>query len=121
MSVEQGMGPGTGNWGLLEAKDEESATALIRTAEQWLRDKGMTRVLGPLSISIWEEPGLLVQGHAHPPPVIMGHNSTAYQSWKEAMGYNQVNQIKTYARALTNDLTTFITRYIPSRKNKPNR
>ena len=30
---EQGMGPGTGNWGMLEAADEESAAALIAAAE----------------------------------------------------------------------------------------
>jgi hypothetical protein len=34
---EQGMGPGTGNWGLLEAEDEDVAHALIARAEGWLR------------------------------------------------------------------------------------
>ena len=35
---EQGMGPGTGNWGLFEAADEPVAQALIARAEQWLRE-----------------------------------------------------------------------------------
>ena len=35
--LDQGMGPGTGNWGLLEAEDEAAAAALIGAAEQWLR------------------------------------------------------------------------------------
>src|SRR3546814_643912 len=43
----QGMGPGTGNWGLLEAEDEGIAQALLARAEAWLRDQGMTRSLGP--------------------------------------------------------------------------
>ncbi len=43
--AEQGMGPGTGNWGLLEAEDEEVTHALITAAEGWLKLKGMTRVL----------------------------------------------------------------------------
>ncbi|MFM5894493.1 MAG: N-acetyltransferase, partial [Novosphingobium sp.] len=47
MDPVQGMGPGTGNWGLLEAEDEEVAQALIAKAEDWLREKGMTRVLAP--------------------------------------------------------------------------
>ena len=55
------MGPGSGNWGLLEAEDEDVFRALIATAEDWLRAKGMTRVLAPISMSIWEEPGLLVR------------------------------------------------------------
>ena len=65
--AEQGMGPGTGNWGLLEAEDEEVAHTLVARAEAWLRERGMTRVLAPLSMSIWEEPGQLVRGHDHPP------------------------------------------------------
>ena len=60
--AEQGMGPGTGNWGLLEAEDAEVAHALIAKAEDWLRGQGMTRALGPLSISVWDEPGLLIEG-----------------------------------------------------------
>jgi hypothetical protein len=38
-AAEQGMGPGTGNWGLLEAEDEAVAAALIAPAEDWLRTR----------------------------------------------------------------------------------
>ena len=75
----QGMGPGTGNWGAFEAEDQLAALALIAAAEDWLRAQGMTRVLAPISLSIWEEPGLLVRGHDHSPTVMMGHNSPRYQ------------------------------------------
>src|SRR3546814_2328649 len=51
--AEQGMGPGTGNFGLFEAEDAETGAALIATAEGWLRAKGMIRALGPISLSIW--------------------------------------------------------------------
>jgi len=94
--AEQGMGPGTGNWGLFEAEDAEIAQALIVTAEDWLRAKGMTRALGPLSISIWDEPGLLVKGFDHPPTVMMGHNAAAYQGWIEAAGYRFVKSLRTW-------------------------
>ena len=47
----------------------------------------MTRVLGPITLSIWEEPGLLVEGFDHPPTVMMGHASPAYRGWIEAAGY----------------------------------
>ncbi len=73
--VEQGMGPGTGNWGALETEDEAVAEQLIATAEDWLRGQGMNRVLAPMNLSVWEQPGLLVKGHDHPPMVMMGHNS----------------------------------------------
>src|SRR3546814_19381888 len=58
--AEQGMGPGTGNWGLLAAEDAEVATALLTAAEDWLRQQGMTRPPGPLQISIRDAPGLRI-------------------------------------------------------------
>ncbi|MBL0966721.1 MAG: N-acetyltransferase, partial [Blastomonas sp.] len=85
--VEQGMGPGTGNFGMFEAADEDVARALLAAAEQWLRDQGMTRALGPLSLSIWDEPGLLTFGHDRPPIIMMGHHNAAYQGWIERAGY----------------------------------
>lgn len=94
---EQGMGPGTGNWGLMEAEDEGVMHALIATAEDWLRHQGMTRVLAPLSMSIWEEPGLLTMGHDHPPMILMGHHPARYQGWIEsAGGYTVAKRLDTY-------------------------
>jgi hypothetical protein len=112
--VEQGMGPGTGNWGLLEAEDEATATALIAKAETWLRGKAMTRVLAPISISIWDEPGLLVKGHDHPPTVMMGHNSPAYEGWIEASGYKGVKDLLTYEIPITVDFPPLAQRIIQS-------
>ncbi len=93
---EQGMGPGVGNWGMFEAEDAETAAALIGVAEDWLRGKDMVRSLGPLSLSIWDEPGLLVQGHDHAPTLMMGHDNPAYQAWVESAGYNKVKDLYTY-------------------------
>ncbi|MFC3100419.1 N-acetyltransferase [Altererythrobacter lauratis] len=95
--AEQGMGPGTGNWGLMEAEDEAVMHALIGAAENWLREQGMTRVVAPLSMSIWEEPGLLTMGHDHPPMIMMGHHNAAYQGWVEsAGGYQVAKKLYTY-------------------------
>ena len=91
-----GMGPGTGNWGLLEAEDEAVAQALLAAAEDWLRGQGMHRSLGPLSISIWDEPGLLIEGFENRPTVMMGHNSPLYRGWIEGTGYRPVKQLINY-------------------------
>jgi hypothetical protein len=93
---EQGMGPGVGNWGFFEAEDADVAKVLLETAEGWLRDKKMVRALGPLSLSYWEEIGLLVQGHDHPPTVLMGHHNPAYGAWIQAAGYAGVKDLYTY-------------------------
>lgn len=95
--AEQGMGPGVGNWGLFEAEDASVAKALLIAAEAWLREQGMVRSLGPLSLSIWDEPGLLVRGFDHPPTVLMGHHKPEYRSWIEAAGYVGVKDLFTYA------------------------
>ena len=110
----QGMGPGTGNWGALEARDEDTACALVAAAETWLRGQGMTRVLAPMNLSIWEQPGLLVKGHDHPPMVMMGHNSPRYQPWIESRGYGQVKSLYTYDLDITRDFPPLIQRIIGS-------
>ena len=73
------MGAGTGQWGMFEALDGEAAAALIATAEDWLREQGMTRALGPISLSIWDEPGLEIEGFDQPPTVMMGHHRPEYR------------------------------------------
>ncbi len=95
--AEQGMGPGCGNWGLFEAEDATVAAALISRAEDALRAKGMTRSMGPISLAMWDEPGLLVDGFDHPPTVMMGHNNAAYEQWIKAAGYAGIKDLYTYA------------------------
>jgi hypothetical protein len=110
--VEQGMGPGTGFWGLLEAEDEATAHALILQAENWLRSKQMTHVLGPVSLAMWDEPGLLIQGHDHPPTVMMGHNSAAYEPWVESAGYAGAQDLYTYDLPIAQDLPELTKRIV---------
>jgi hypothetical protein len=94
--AEQGMGPGLGFWGFYEAESREVGTLLIDAAEDWLRSKGMKRAMGPISFAMWDEPGLLVKGHDHPPTVMMGHNAPQYESWIEGRGYAGVEDLYTY-------------------------
>ena len=110
--AEQGMGPGTGNWGLLEAEDAEVAHALIAKAEDWLRGQGMTRALGPLSISVWDEPGLLIEGFDTPPAIMLGHNSALYQGWIEGEGYRPVKQLFNYGVEIVDGFPPLVNRIV---------
>ena len=94
--VQQHMGAATGQWGMFEALDAEAAAALIATAEDWLRSQGMSRALGPFSLSIWDEPGLEIEGHAEPPTVMMAHHRPEYRRWIEAAGYAKAKDLVTY-------------------------
>ena len=114
MPAEQGFGPGSGQWGYFDAEDAETSAALIARAEGWLHDEGVTRALGPVSMSIWEEPGLLVQGHDHPPTVMMGHHKPEYRGWIEAAGYTCVKQLFTYDLDITREFPPIVGRIIQS-------
>lgn len=109
---EQGFGPGTGFWGLFEAEDAETAAALIAAAEDWLRAKGMTRSIGPVSLSVWDEIGLLVEGHDHPPTVMMAFNATSYQGWIEGAGYAGVQDLYTYGLPIENGFPELTNRIV---------
>lgn len=110
--AEQGMGPGTGNWGLLEAEDEEVARALLTTAEDWLRGEGMHRALGPLSISVWDEPGLLIEGFDTPPTIMLGHNSALYRDWIETAGYRPAKRLLNYAVEILDGFPPLVNRIV---------
>ena len=116
---EQGMGPGTGNWGMFEAEDQDSAVALITAAEQWLRGKGMTRVLAPISLSIWDEPGLQVLGFDHDPVIMMGHHAPRYQGWVEAQGYDVAKTLLTYDLPVDDGFPPLVNRIVASGEKNP--
>ncbi|NNC47250.1 MAG: N-acetyltransferase [Sphingomonas sp.] len=104
--------PGCGMWGLFEAKDAEAAAALIETAEQWLREQGMARAMGPISLSIWDEPGLLVEGFEEKPMIMMGHHRPEYQDWVTAAGYEGVKNLHTFGLDIRIDMIPVIDKLI---------
>jgi len=116
---EQGFGPGTGNWGLLEAADEAVAHALIARAEDWLRQQGMTRVIAPISLSVWEEPGLLVSGHDHPATMMMGYDPPQYRGWVESAGYEKAKSLYTYALRVEEGFPPIVDRIVASGEKNP--
>lgn len=112
--TEQGMGPGTGNWGLMEASDEAVMHGLIHAAEVWLKEQGMTRVLAPLSMSVWEEPGLLTKGHDHSPMILMGHHNARYQGWIESFHYGVAKRLLCYALPVVDGFNDLVNRIVAS-------
>jgi hypothetical protein len=119
MPADKGFGPGCGQFGLFEAENEGIGHALIATAEQWLREQGMSRVIGPISMSIWEEPGLLIQGYDHPPTVMMGHAKPEYRGWIEAAGYKPVKQLVTYDLDITGGFPPLVNRIVAMGEKNP--
>jgi GNAT superfamily N-acetyltransferase len=117
--VQEHMAQGTGQWGMFEALDGEAAAALIATAEDWLRKQGMKQSLGPISLSIWDEPGLEIEGFAEPPTAMMGHHRPEYQEWIEAAGYGKAKDLVTYALDITGWDDPLINRLIAAGERNP--
>jgi hypothetical protein len=94
--VQEHMGQGIGQWGFFDALDGQAAALLIARAEEWLREQGMTTAMGPITLSIWDEPGLEIEGFAEPPTAMMGHHKPEYLAWIEAAGYGKAKDLLTY-------------------------
>ena len=117
--VIEHIGPGIGQWGMFEAADGEVAAELIARAEDFLRGRRMKVSQGPYSLSIWDEPGLLVKGFDHSPTVMMGHNSPRYQAWVEAAGYTMVKELYTYDLDVTKGFPPIVQRIVASGERNP--
>jgi hypothetical protein len=78
----------TGFFGFLDTiDDEEVAKALLARAEDWLRQKGMKFIRGPISLSINEELGCLIEGFDYPPALMMPHHKPYQAGLIEKAGY----------------------------------
>jgi hypothetical protein len=117
--VQEHMEKGTGNWGFLDALDEEAAHVLIATAEDWLRAQGMKQSLGPISLSIWDEPGLEIEGFDEDPTAMMGHHRPEYQGWIESAGYAKAKDLLTYEVDIAHWDDPKINRLIRMGENNP--
>jgi hypothetical protein len=81
----------TGFFGFFECEDDpDVATALLGAAEGWLRERGMDTARGPLSFSINQEAGLLVDGFDTPPMIMMNHSRPYYGRLIEGAGFAKV-------------------------------
>ena len=91
----------TGNFGFLEAIDDQAVfDALLATAEAWVRERGMRRIVGPYSLSLNDEAGVLVQGFESAPMVMMAHSPSYYARRLKAAGYHKIKDLYAYRLTL---------------------
>lgn len=114
------MGAGTGHWGMFECIDDQTvADLLLKTAEDWLRAKSMVRAQGPFSLSIWDEPGLLVEGFDRPPTVMMGHHLAYYRRLIEAHGYAGIKDLHTWSLNIAKPFPEIVQRIVAASERNP--
>ena len=89
----------TGHFGMLAAIDDASVTrALLETAQDWLKARGMDTVQGPFNLSINTELGILVDGFDTPPMMLMPHDPPWLGAHVEAAGYTKAKDLLAYIR-----------------------
>ncbi len=99
----------TGNFGLIEAVDDQAVfAALQRAAENWLRERGMRRILGPYSLSMNDDIGVLVSGFETPPMVGMPYTPPYYADRLVAEGYAKAKDLHALRVTLADVVTTHL-------------
>lgn len=84
--------------------DDEAAVALMKAAEDWARQKGMTKIVGPESFTIYDEVCFLVDGWEGDPPmpvVMTTYTPRYYMKQMDLAGF--VKEIDWYAYMLYSD------------------
>ena len=78
------------HFGVFEVlNDREAALALLDTACDWARNRGVERILGPMSLSTNDECGTLIEGFDRPPVVLMSYNPPYYRDYLEEAGFEK--------------------------------
>jgi len=95
-------GDATGFFGFFDTLDDpEVSKALLDAAQAWLKQQGMQRIRGPLSLSINEEVGLLVEGFDTPPMVMMSHSRPYQGALAESWGLAKAKDVLAWRYAVS--------------------
>lgn len=87
--------------------DQKVANALIQTIENWAREKGTDRLIGPLAFSDKDPQGFLIEGFDEP-AVIASNCNFPYQTELVAnMGYSKEVDLVVYQIRIPNEIPEF--------------
>jgi hypothetical protein len=83
-----------GFFGLFDTIDDATvARSLLEAAAEWLTERGMKHMRGPLSLSINDEIGCLVEGFDTPPMVMMPHHRPYQGELIEGAGFPKLKDL----------------------------
>lgn len=84
------QGGSDGMFGFFESVDDpEVARALLDAAEEWLREQGRKRILGPMDFGTNDELGLLIDGFELRPMILQPWHPPFYRELVEGLGYGK--------------------------------
>ncbi len=98
------LGGGTGGFGFFEVLDDYAvAGRLLDAACDWLRAKGMRKMIGPTNFTENDNPGVLVEGASCPPVMMEAHTPPYYKDFLEKYGMQKDHDLYAW-RAFRNQI-----------------
>lgn len=87
----------TGNFGFFECIDDQNcANLLFKVAGDWLKERGMTEILGPSNPSMLDTPGILTEGFDKIPYIMMPYNKPYYDKLVTNAGFEKAMGLLAY-------------------------
>ncbi len=87
----------TGFFGFFECiDDQQAAHTLLQAASEWLKDRGLTEVIGPASPGMMDEIGVLVDGFDHYPSILMPYSKPYYDRLLKTEGFEKEMDLYAY-------------------------
>jgi hypothetical protein len=80
----------TARFACLECPDDrEVCRALLDHVESWARDRGMTKIIGPMGFSDQDPEGFLIEGFEYEPTIVTYYNFPFIPALMETEGYTK--------------------------------
>lgn len=91
----------TGFFGYFDCVEKgDIGSALLNAAQDWLKEKGRARMVGPSQWSVNEECGLLIDGFETPPVMMMPFGQPYYQTQIEQFGFEKATDMYAFQSEL---------------------
>jgi hypothetical protein len=91
----------TGFFGFFDCiNDEDIAKSLFNKAAEWLRSKGLDKMLGPENLTTNDPTGILTKGFNDSPVFLMPYNFPYYENLILSNGFNEAMTLVSYKTSL---------------------
>jgi GNAT superfamily N-acetyltransferase len=111
----------TARFGYLEAwEEEEVIRALLEAVEDWARQKGMTKIIGPYGFTDQDPEGFLIEGFQHRATIATYHNFDWMPRMMEKMGYAKDVDWFVYELDVPKEIPEFYKKILERVKRKGN-
>ncbi len=87
----------TGFFGFFECNDnQDTVNLLFKVAEDWLKERGLKKIMGPANPGMMDEIGILVDGFDKYPSILMPYHKPYYDRLIKQSGYEKEMDLLAY-------------------------